>query len=81
MPDNIIARFATNLVIQTLEGAFKISFFEVKPEILLEGQPLPKEMPAECIASIIIAPDVLAKFVEVFQKQLDLYKERTKPKE
>lgn len=76
MPDNIIARFVTNLVIQGIENAFKISFFEAQPEIRLEGQPLLTEMPAECVASIIVTPDVLGKFIEVLQRQLNLYNEK-----
>ena len=81
MPNDITARFVTNLVVQTIEGAFRILFFEAKPEIHFEGQTFPKEVPAECVASIIVTRDGLAKFVEVFQRQLDLYNERTKPKE
>lgn len=81
VPNNIVTRFTTNLIIQVGEGAFKILFFEVQPEIYLEGQPVPKEMTAECVASIVVTPEVLAKFTEVFQKQLNLYNEKPESKE
>lgn len=74
IPDNIITRFASNMVIQTMESEFKISFFEIKPEILLPpSETLPKEVRAECVASVIVTADRLPKFIEVLQTQLNLY--------
>ena len=74
IPDNIIARFASNMVIQTIESEFKISFFEMKPGILLQtSETLPKEVRADCVASVIVTADRLPKFIEVLQKHLNQY--------
>jgi hypothetical protein len=74
IPDSVITRFVSNMVVQTMENEFKISFFEIKPEILLNpSEPPPKEVRAECVASIIVTPDRLPKFIEVLQRNLDQY--------
>lgn len=76
MPENIVTRFATNMLVQTIEeGEFKISFFELKPIIhFSEDEQLPKEVPADCIASIIVTASRLPGFIEVLQKQMNIYK-------
>lgn len=72
--DQIITRFASNMVVQTIENEFKISFFEMKPEIILgPSSSIPKEARAECVASVIVTPEKLPKFIEALQKQLDNY--------
>jgi len=77
--DNIITRFASNMVVQAIENEFKISFFETKPEINLDPSAKPpKEMPAECVASVIITADRLQNFIDVLQTQVNLYKSRIK---
>ena len=74
IPDQIITRFASNMVVQTIENEFKISFFEIKPDIVLDpSNPLPKEVRAECVTSVIVTADRLPKFIEALQKQLDNY--------
>jgi len=72
--DGIITRFATNMTVQIIENEFKVSFFEIKPEIIVDpSTPLPKEVLAECVASVIVTPDRLPKFIEALQKQLEIY--------
>ena len=72
--DGIIARFATNMTVQIIENEFKLSFFEIKPEIILDpSAPPPKEVLAECVASVIVTTDRLPKFIEALQKQLEIY--------
>ena len=74
IPGNIISRFATNMTVQLIENEFKLSFFEIKPEIILDpSAPIPKETLAECAASIIVTADRLPKFIEALQKQLEIY--------
>lgn len=74
MPDNIISRFANNMVVQTLENEFKILFFETKPEIYLD---IPRKPPigvqSECVASIIINAEKLPHFIKALQRQYDRY--------
>jgi len=74
VPDNIITRFASNMVVQILESEFKISFFEVAPDIklALEGR-TPDEVQANCIASIIVSADKLPSFINLLQNQYGIY--------
>ncbi|MEE9613646.1 MAG: hypothetical protein V3W31_01675 [Thermodesulfobacteriota bacterium] len=79
VPDTIITRFVTNMTVQVIEYEFKLSFFELKPEIILGPTPkLPKKIKADCVASVIVTPDRLASFIKVLKGQLDLYNEAKK---
>jgi hypothetical protein len=72
IPDTIITRFATNIVIQTVENAFKISFFEAKPEIRMASTDgVPTEVRADCVASLIISYEKLPSFINALQKHLE----------
>ena len=80
--DNIVTRFASNIVVQVIENEFKISFFELNPDIHLTPiEPPSDKVKADCVASVIVTPDRLPKFIEVLQRQLDLYNSRIKPQE
>lgn len=76
IPDNMITRFASNMVVQLLENEFKISFFEINPDIKLgiENKP-PDEVQANCVASVIITANKLPVFIEVLQNQYNVYNE------
>lgn len=75
--DSVVTRFASNIVVQTIENEFKVSFFELKPEIKLSpSDPLPQEVLADCVASVIITADRMPKFIGALQAQLDKYDER-----
>lgn len=77
IPDTIITRFASNMVVQTMENEFKISFFEIKPEIrLTQSQPPSSAVKADCVASVIVTADKLPSFIEVLQQQLNQYNSR-----
>lgn len=82
MPDSIITRFASNMVVQTIENEFKLSFFEVKPEIRFpKSERKSTEVIADCVASVIVTADRLPKFIKVLQKQLDIFNEKREKKE
>jgi len=77
MPDGIATPFASNMVVQTLENEFKISFFEIKPPIRTSSSaPTPQEVIADCVASVIVTADRLPKFIKALETQLDNYKKR-----
>jgi len=81
IPENIVTRFATNMLVQTIsDEEFKISFFELKPAVTFseDDLALSTEVPAVCVASIIVTPDRLSSFVEVLQRQLETYKAKKK---
>lgn len=75
IPDQIITRFASHMVIQIVENEFKMSFFETKPEIRFgaTSESVPKEILAECVGAIIVTPDRFPKFIEVMQRQVEKY--------
>ncbi|HEX9828482.1 MAG TPA: hypothetical protein VGA80_17935 [Flavobacteriaceae bacterium] len=78
IPEYIMSKFATNMVIQLLNNEFKISFFEAKPLINLDpSAPPPKSVRADCITSIIVTADRLQGFIDVMQQQLNNYLSRT----
>jgi hypothetical protein len=77
--EEIISRFAPNIVVQTLEGAFMLSFFEPKPEIrLLPTDPVPTEVRAECVAQIIVPAEKLSGMIDVLKRQLDSFNQSKK---
>lgn len=75
VPDSIISRYATNMVIQHTGQEFIISFFDTKPPIIV-GQPTKeildslKSVRAECIARVIVSPTRMSQFVEALQTNL-----------
>ncbi|MGD0883578.1 MAG: hypothetical protein ABSA46_01660 [Thermodesulfovibrionales bacterium] len=74
VPDTIITRFASNMTVQIIEGYFKISFFELKPEILLVAPATPPtEIIADCVSSVIIPPYKLSAFIDILTQQLQTY--------
>jgi hypothetical protein len=77
IPDNLVARYATNMVVQRLENEYLISFFEVKPPIILvepdEIESKLKELKsirANCVAQIIISEDKMPSFVSALESNL-----------
>ncbi len=76
VPDNIITRYASNIVVQRLENEFKILFFEICPDIKLAiEQRIPEEVQANCVASIVVSAGKLDAFIKVLQTQSDAHKE------
>jgi hypothetical protein len=75
--NDIVARYATNMVVQRLENEFLITFFEVKPPILL-GEPDQiakrvkelKSIQANCVAQVIVAADKMPSFVKALETNL-----------
>ncbi len=77
IPPTLITRFASNMVIQTFENEFKISFFEINPEIRLDpSDEIPDEVLADCVASVIVNANKLPSFIKILQKQVDNYNEK-----
>lgn len=76
-PENIISRYATNMVVQSTENEFIISFYEVRPPLLFgpppEGVEPPSVVRAECVARVIVSPGRMPNFVRVLQQQLERY--------
>jgi len=79
VPDTKSSHFASNIVVQILENEFKLSFFEIKPEIRInETDSLPNEVRADCVASVIINAQKMPRLIEAMQKQYAIYQGREK---
>jgi hypothetical protein len=78
VPDDIPIRYATNIVVQRLENEYLISFFEVRPPIVLGS---PEEVAtkvnsldsirANCVAQIMVAENKMPEFVKALQLNLE----------
>lgn len=75
--DDVVARYATNMLVQKGENEFIISFFETKPPLIL-GTPDEinkrvndlKSIKANCVSQIIIAAEKMPSFIEALQSSL-----------
>src|ERR1044071_7357517 len=76
-PDDLVSGYATHLVVQVGEHELFVSFFETPPPLLLSSKDAEtlESVRAECIARIVISPERVQKFIDVLQKQLDVFNE------
>src|SRR5258707_7592115 len=80
IPENIVTRYATDMVVQSSPLEFVISFFEAYPPLLI-GTPEEAKAQAEkldsiratCIARFIVSPGKITEFVAVLQQSLEQY--------
>jgi hypothetical protein len=85
VPDDMIPRYASNMVVQYTGQEFIVSFFETLPPLLL-GTPAEIEkkldgmgsVPAECIARLIVSTDRMPKFIQALQTNLEQAQEKAK---
>jgi hypothetical protein len=77
-PQGLTGRYATHLVVQASEHEFHVSFFEIKPPLLLgtpeEIERQAKELKtvrAECVARVIVAKERMQDFIQVLQRNLE----------
>ena len=84
IPDDIVSRFANNILVQQGENEFILSFFEVLPPVLL-GSPEEVEakleeveaVQAECVARIIVPAEKMLDFVRAMSENLDRFHSRS----
>jgi hypothetical protein len=77
IPEHIMSRYATNLVVQQTPHEFILSFFEAHPPVIL-GSPEErkatlerlKSIQVQCVARIIVAKERMPEFVKVLQEHL-----------
>lgn len=85
VPEGLISRYANNIIVQHTQHEFVISFFESRPPLIVGS---PEEQAAqlekmtsikfECVARIIVAPDQMAEFLHVLQRNFETYLSKTK---
>lgn len=78
VPDNIISQYANNVFVQQGQYEFVISFFETQLPMIL-GTPEEnraqlmqlESVRAECVARIVVAPDLVKQIIQALQTSLD----------
>lgn len=82
VPDDLVTRYATNIVVQHSEHEFFLSFFEADPPIILGSREEALatieqlgSLKAKCVARIVVAPKRMREFVRVLQANLEKYLE------
>jgi hypothetical protein len=77
VPDSIVSRYVNHMSVQRSEQNYYLSFYEAKPpltlgtgeEVLAKLREL-GEVPAICVAQLIVSADRLETFVKVLQDSL-----------
>lgn len=82
-PEFTPSKIATNIVIQMFNEVFKMSLFELKPDIILSEEDQKRmesrgTVRADCVGSFIISPVNLRTFVKLINDQLEKYDKREK---
>lgn len=77
-PEDIISGYATNILVQAGEEELYVSFFEAQPPVILATKDWDsiESVKADCIARIVITPDRMSKFIDVLQKQLEVFRQK-----
>jgi hypothetical protein len=77
IPEAIISRYATNMMIQETPQEYILMFFEARPPLLLTQAEVEAQreqrtpLDAVCVSRIIITRDRLQSFVEVLKRVVD----------
>ncbi len=80
-PKDLVSRYANNITVQHTEHEFIVSFFEVRPPLILGSGEEKKarleqlgSVRAECVTRIIVAAENMPGFVEALQENLEKYR-------
>jgi hypothetical protein len=80
VPDDLVTRYANNLLVQHTEHEFIVSFFEMLPPLAV-GSPEEQAaqlqaigaVRAECVARVVVSADRMASFVEALRGSYERY--------
>lgn len=88
VPDDVEARYVTNVVVQTVEHGHLISFFQTLPPIVIGGPAEVesqlkelKSIRAVCVARIIVASEKIPGIIQALQGNLNRLAENTEESE
>src|SRR6266511_1940735 len=75
VPESLVSRYATNMIVQHSEHEFILSFFDTPPPLIfgesrLEELQKIKSIRATCVAQIIVAKERMSGFVNAMQENL-----------
>jgi hypothetical protein len=80
VPDELVTRYANNLLVQHTEHEFILSFFELQPPLTV-GSPEEQAaqlqavgaVRAECVARVVISASRMASFVETLRSSSEKF--------
>ena len=73
-PEGTIIPFATNMLVQIMENAFKISFFQLQPAVRFsDSDPMPEKMRADFVNGVIVNAEKLSVIIEALQGSLEKF--------
>jgi hypothetical protein len=67
LPEPGSSRYATHLFIQRSDTEFILTFYELQPPLIL-GDETVTAAQGECVARIVVSPQRMAEFVEMFRR-------------
>ncbi len=75
IPESLVSRYATNMIVQHSEHEFILSFFDTPPPLILGESRIDelkkiKSIRATCVAQIIVAKDRMPRFVDAMQENV-----------
>lgn len=79
-PEGLLSRYANNVLVQSGQYDFVVSFFEMQLPVLI-GSPEDNKMklkemgkvPAECVSKIIMPPELVQGLIDALQTELDKF--------
>ncbi len=78
IPEGVIARYASNVVVQKTESNYLISFFEIQPPLIIGDAEtinfnLSKidKIAAKCVAQVYMSNEQIKAFYDLLHKLLD----------
>jgi len=84
VPEELVPRYATNIVVQASEFDFLISFFAISPPILFDPPAADSPLPtvrADCVARVIVPRGKMPEFIKVFQESFEQFSTMTREQE
>jgi len=88
VPDDLVSRYVTNMLVQQTAHEFIISFFESYPPVVLGSPEEQREKlkslssaRATCVARMIVAVERMPEIVQVLHEALARYSSQTKKPE
>lgn len=79
-PKGLISRYASNMLVQFTENECNLSFFEIKPPLLLgdldKAKATLKSIKAECVARIVVSTGRIPEFLKALNGAWEQYSQQ-----
>ncbi len=84
IPDDLPTHYSTNMVVQHGQHEFTIYFFEARPPLIIDSAESMKKLEsiqAKCVAKIVVSPDRMKEFIDVWNDNFEKYKSKYQKKD